>query len=340
MGAFSFARSRVHYGIWISGILFFTLYLMLTVVSPASRTSFAITGFLVIMTPLALAAVGVTLVMITGGFDLSVAGVISVANVLAATQMQKSPEHVWLIAAAIVIGGVVVGAVNGMMVALAGLQSLGATLASFIILSGVAIVLMPGPGGSVPAEFSSVLTTEIGFVPTALIVILVISLLWIAFTKSRTGIAALSIGADRSATRMSGVHVPTAEIICYALAGGVYALAGLYLAAVTATGDPNAGRPFLLTAFAAMALGLVSFSGGAGSAIGAIFGAGTLIIIQRLLFALGISDFWVGAIQGAVILAALTAPAAARYFMANRRKHRSSARNDDVNLATNQESLL
>jgi ribose transport system permease protein len=89
-----------------------------------------------------------------------------------------------------------------------------------------------------------------------------------------------------------------------------------------------------------VALGLVSFTGGAGSAIGAIFGAGTLIIIQRLLFALGISDFWVGAIQGAVILAALSAPAIARYVMASRRRLRSSARNDDANLATSQESLL
>jgi ribose transport system permease protein len=107
---------------------------------------------------------------------------------------------------------------------------------------------------------------------------------------------------------MSGLRVRGVEVTCYGLAGMLYAMAGLYLSAVTASGDPQAGRPFLLTVFAAMALGLVSFRGGRGSAIAAIFGAATLTVIPKLLFAASVGDFWVGAFQGAIILAALSLP--------------------------------
>jgi ribose transport system permease protein len=107
---------------------------------------------------------------------------------------------------------------------------------------------------------------------------------------------------------MSGVRTGRVEILCYTLAGGLYAAAGLYLTAITASGDPNSGRPFLLTCFAAMAVGLVGFRGGSGSAVAAMLGAGTLIALPKLLFAAGVEDFWSGALQGVVILTALAIP--------------------------------
>jgi ribose transport system permease protein len=265
-------------------------------------------SFVVLATPLAIAAAGTTVVLITGGFDLSVAGVISLANVLAATQMVKHPGNVWLIAALIVIAGIGIGVINGVLVAFVKLQSLGVTLASYIILTGAALVILPAPGALVPKNFVHSLTTNVGPFPVAILVLAGLVLLWLIFTHTRTGIAAFALGADPLATRMSGVRVRAVEVTCYAVGGGLYAIAGLYLSAVTASGDPNAGQPFLLTTFTAMALGLVSFRGGSGSVIAVIFGAGCLIVISKVLFALGVAGSWTGTFTGTVVLVALALP--------------------------------
>lgn len=305
----------------ISALLFLVLYGALIAVQPTQLSPFSFNNLAVLVTSLGLAAAGTTLVLLTGGFDLSVAGVISLANVTAATLMSQAPDQVWLISALVIAIGAGIGLVNGWLVSVVGLQSIAVTLATFIVLSGAALIVLPAPGGSVPEAFTRPLTTRLGGIPVALVVLLVVSALWLLFAKTRTGMAAPAIGADNSAARMSGIPVLRVQIICYTLAGALYSCAGLYLSAATASGDPNAGRPFLLTAFAAMALGLVSFRGGSGSVIAAIFGAASLMVIPKLLFAAGIADFWTGAVQGTVILAALAVPVIGKalYRSKNRR---------------------
>ena len=107
---------------------------------------------------------------------------------------------------------------------------------------------------------------------------------------------------------MSGISVTRTTIAVFTIAGALYALAGVFFSALTATGSPSSGTSFLLTAFAAAALGLVGFRGGAGSPIAAMLGAGTLTVIPKFLFASGVADFWVGAFQGLIVLAALSIP--------------------------------
>ncbi|WP_377011693.1 ABC transporter permease [Arthrobacter sp. GCM10027362] len=282
--------------------------------SPFERNAFAFGNYVVLFTPLAIAAVGTTLVLITGGFDLSVAGTISLSNVMAATLLTKYQEQSLLVIVMIVLVGLAIGLLNGILIVLLRLQSLAVTLASFICSTGVALMILPAPGGSVPPGFTEVLLATIGSIPIALLVLVAIGVLWSIFRRTRTGSALFAIGADRPAAVMSGIPVTRSEITAYTVAGGLYAVAGLYLTAVTSSGDPNAGRPFLLTAFAAMALGLVSFRGGAGNAVASILGAASLMTIPKLLFGLGIADFWVGAFQGLIILVALSIPVVTRYL--------------------------
>jgi ribose transport system permease protein len=294
--------------------IFIVMYGLLLAVSPFERNNFAFSNFVALFTPLAIAAVGTTLVLITGGFDLSVAGTISLSNVMAATLLTKYQDSALLIILLILLVGLAIGLLNGLLIVLLRLQSLAVTLASFIISTGIALMVLPAPGGSVPPEFTGVLLASIGDIPVALLVLIAIGVLWSIFRRTRTGSALFPIGADRPAAVMSGIPVNKSEITAYTVAGGLYAVAGLYLTAVTSSGDPNSGRPFLLTAFAAMALGLVSFRGGSGNAVAAIFGAASLMTIPKLLFGLGIADFWVGAFQGLIILVALGIPAATRYL--------------------------
>jgi ribose transport system permease protein len=303
----------------IALIVFVVCYGAVLFVTPFERNSYAFNNFVVLMTPLAIAAVGTTLVLITGGFDLSVAGTISLSNVIAATTMAKHPGAIPLIVLIVIALGLLIGLVNGLLVVRAGLQSLAVTLGTFIILTGIALVVLPAPGGEVPESFALALTDPLGLVPVALIVLLLLAGACWTFSTSPIGVAAYAVGADRQAALMSGVRVGMVEVVCYTLAGGLYAAAGLYLTAITASGDPNAGRPFLLTCFAAMALGLVGFRGGSGSAVATILGAGSLVALPKLLFAAGIEDFWSGALQGSVILIALAIPVIAMRLAASRR---------------------
>lgn len=308
----------------IAACVFVVCYGAVLFVTPFERNGYAFNNFVVLMTPLAIAAVGTTLVLITGGFDLSVAGTISLSNVIGATTMAKYPGATWLIILAVIALGVLIGLVNGLLVVRAGLQSLAVTLGTFIVLTGIALVILPAPGGEVPESYALALTDPLGPVPIALIVLVALGLAWWVFSTSPLGVAAYAVGADREAARMSGVQTGRVEILCYTIAGGLYAAAGLYLTAITASGDPNSGRPFLLTCFAAMALGLVGFRGGSGSAVAAMLGAGSLVALPKLLFAAGIEDFWSGAVQGTVILVALAIPVVLRRLTAARRSRSAS----------------
>lgn len=299
-------------GVTVAAAVFIGLYSVLVLMSPVAGSPAIVSGFLTLAAPLMLAAAGTALVLIVGGFDLSVAGSISLTNVISATAMAAHPDHVWVIAGAVLLLGVLIGAVNGLLVALLKLPPLGVTLATNIVLAGIALTILPAPGGEVPLGFSSALTGSVGWVPMSLIVLVVVTALWVVFCRSRTGMATFAVGGDATSSALSGIVVARVQIVTYSLAGLLYASAGLYFSALTGTGSPASGTPFLLTAFAAAALGLVSFSGGKGSILAAMFGAGILTVIPKLLFAAGVADFWIGAMQGLVVLLALCIPWTAR----------------------------
>lgn len=293
-------------------VVFCVIFGLLLISSPYERNQLSMAQNATLVAPLALAVVGTTLTILTRGFDLSVGGVVSVANVLAATWMVELPVSPWLTALAIVAVGVAVGAVNGYLIAVVGLQSLAVTLAGYISLSGLALIILPVPGGAMPTGFSTKLQGTVAGLPVPIWVLLGVTVLWVAFTKTRTGIALPALGADRTSTSLSGVKTARVEIAAYTIAGGFYSLAGIYLAAGTASGDPAAGTPFLLNAFAAVALGFISFRGGYGSVVAGIFGAASLMLLPKLLFGFGVSNFWTGAIQGVAVLVALALPLVAR----------------------------
>lgn len=307
-------RALISNGTVMSAVTFFILLAVWTYYLPGGLSKFQLNDLFGLMVTLAFAAFGTTLVIIVGGFDLSVAGMVSLANVLAATKMSPDGGNVVAIVMLIAAIGLIVGLINGFLVAYLEIESIAATLATFIVLIGVSLVILSAPGGVVPASFQDALGSMIGGqVSTALIAIIGLAVLWMIIRRTRLGVSIFAIGADEDAALASGVQVPRVKMAAYAIAGLMYALAGLYYSAMVGTGDPNAGQQFLLTAFAAAAVGGASFAGGRGSAIGTIFGAGVLTIIPKVLFVLGVASFYTGVLQGIVlVLAVLLAIGSAR----------------------------
>jgi ribose transport system permease protein len=267
-------------------------------------SSFTIQALCTDTAALALAAVGETFVVLSGGFDISVGAVVGLVNVLLATRLTGSAGNdvLWVILALLV--ATAAGFINGVLVAYVRLQSIIVTIATLFIFSGIALKILDQPGGSVPRSFQDLLT-GVTVIPRALIIILLAAVAWLAIKRSRLGAAMYAIGGDRESARMSGIPIERRLLATYTLAGLFYGLAGVFFTAQTGSGDPGTGTSFLLAPFIAVVLGGTRFGGGEGSAIGSIIGAFIVTMLVALIFVLGIDTFWTGIVEGIVLALAV-----------------------------------
>lgn len=286
--------------------LYVILYALYGYQQPRALESYAVAALMNNTAPLALAAAGQTLVVLSRGFDLSIAGVISVCNVVLAVYPVEGPDGALLsLLICLAIGGAV-GAVNGWLVAYLRLQSIAATLATMIICQGVALVILNAPGGYVSEWIADELTARLaGVLPVSGLVVALVVGLWLLARRTNYGVALYAIGADEPAAALSGINVRRTRFITFVAAGMLYGLAGLMLSAQTATGNPNSGTPLLLLSFAAVALGGTSLNGGRGGLFASVMGAATLTLLQKVLFSSGVSSFYTGLFQGVVLIVAV-----------------------------------
>lgn len=293
-----------------SALLIIVIYAIMAAVyawvQPSALSQYSIESLFNNSLPLMLAAAGATFVILQGGFDLSLAGVISLCNVVVAVWPMEGPDGALINLAMVLAIGLAVGAVNGFVVAYLRIQAIAATLATMIVCQGIALLILKAPGGYVSDFLSYDLTASVwGGVPVAVLVAVVVIAFWAVFRRTNAGRALFAIGQDEHAAALSGINVARARFFSFLWAGAFYAMAGYMLAAQTATGNPNAGEPFLLLTFAAVALGGTAFGGGRGGVTASLFGAATLMLMQKVLFAVGVSSFYTGVIQGAIMILAV-----------------------------------
>ncbi|HEX3465523.1 MAG TPA: ATP-binding cassette domain-containing protein [Candidatus Elarobacter sp.] len=295
---------------WNGTAVAFAIYLVLLAFfaarEPHALSAAAVNDLFDNALPLALAAAGGALVVLTRNFDLSVAGVVALTNVLMATALPDGPRGALLgllLASAVGLG---VGAVNGVLVAFAGLQSVASTLATMTICSGAALLILDAPGGTVPSAIGDLITgNAAGYVPAAALVALAVALGWIALRRTDWGVGLYAVGADEYAASLAGIDARRTKMLAFCLAGVLYGWAGYALSGVTTTGDPNAGNVYLILTYAAIAVGGVSFRGGRGGVIGAMIGAATLSLLQKVLFSAGVVSFYTGIAQGVAMIVAV-----------------------------------
>ncbi len=280
-------------------------------------TSFDYLSILNTTLPLVFVAFGQSLVVLTGGIDLSVGGIVSLCVAVTATAVTGPGLEPWGWIVLVLCLGAACGAINGVIVAKARIAPILTTLATLSIFSGLALRVLPVPGGSIPSGVRLVLTNP--NLPTGLIWLGLAIAGWLVLRRTRFGMRVFAIGSDEGSARAVGVPAVRVKVAVYALSGLFSALAGVFYVSTTTAGDANAGGPFILTSIASVVVGGVAFAGGRGSALGAMAGAVALTLVIDVLFFAGIDPLYQALFQGLFLVVAVLLGTAAA-LIARQRK--------------------
>jgi ribose transport system permease protein len=256
---------------------------------------------------LAIAAIGETLVVLTGGFDLSVGAIISLVNVVLATSMHGDPGSMVLWSLAGVGVGVAAGLFNALFIAILRLQSIVVTLSTMFIVEGITLLVMDKPGGAIPPGLSGLIVGDAipGMLPMPIVILAVLIALWLYIKRTRFGTALYAIGSDLDASRSVGIRVPWVQVGVYVLAGACYGLAGVFVSAQTGAGDPLIGASLLLQVFTAIVVGGTALGGGRGGPVGSIVGAYVLMMVVNILLVLNVSAYYSTLVEGVILFLAV-----------------------------------
>lgn len=257
------------------------------------------------LAPFVLVALASTVPILSGGggIDISVGPTATLTNcLLAAVLFANGWTSIGVTLPIVLIVGVAVGVVNGVLVVYGRLQPVIATLATFFVLSGIALKISPNP---VPAtdNWTSNLSGMVGPVPGAVITIGGALVVWLVLWRLRYVSTLKSVGGDDVAAFSAGVPVARVRIGAYALAGLFASIAGIALTAVIQTSAPALATTYSLVALAAVSLGGTSLLGGIGGMWGSILGASAIYLLQELLAGAGVPTSYVQFVYGVLLVA-------------------------------------
>jgi len=253
-------------------------------------------------------AVGMTMVIIICGIDLSVGSVIAMCGTFCAGLIDSGLAVPAAVCVALLMG-VAVGVLNGMLIAKGKLPPFIVTLSTMTIIRGVAYIYSDGkPIRVLDQEFNFIGNGYIGPIPVPVIImVLVLIICILLLSKTKFGKYVYAIGGNREAARYSGVKVERTEIIVYTISGLLAAMSGIILSARLYSGVPTSGSGAEMDAIAATVLGGTSFSGGIGTISGTIIGALIICVLSNGMNLLVIPHYYQLIIKGIVILAAIYA---------------------------------
>ena len=291
---------------WTLGLIaFLGLLLAITKLIQPSYGVSGIQNLAISVLPLALAAVGQAIVVIAGGIDLSIASMMALTSVVAATQMRDQPTEVTVVVAIGVLAlGLVLGFVNGSVVVLTRVPDIVVTLAMSFVWAGFALLVLRVPGGAGADWLKDLAKGFVGieWIPKpALVLILIVAIVWIPVRRSRLGLSIYAIGSSQLAAFRSGVSVGRTKVAAYMLTGLFSACAGLALVASTSVGTPLPGG-YTLLSVAAIVLGGVSLAGGRGGIVGPIVAVMILSLMQTDMTFLGVNPNLATVAQGAILI--------------------------------------
>jgi ribose transport system permease protein len=261
--------------------------------------------------PMVLLAVGQAIVIIGGGIDISVGSIVSIINTILATRvgLEGSPEMMWTYVALSLLVGALAGAVNGFFVAYLRLQPIITTYATSFLYAGVALYILPNPGGGIPSAIAELYrnTSPIGL-PLAFFVIGIVLLAWAYIRAMRYGNYLYAVGGRPQAAYETGVPVTAVQFSTYVISGFMAALAGIAITMLSGSGNAEIGASMTLNSITAVVIGGTAMSGGVGGVAGPVMGALTLGIIQNIISFAHINTWWETFVKAIIIVIALAMP--------------------------------
>jgi ribose transport system permease protein len=262
---------------------------------------------LIAAAPFALVALGQTLVILTGGIDLSVGSVIAVSAMTGATVVRGHPERLWLAVVMAVAVGTLCGLINGLLVSRLNVPPFVATLGMLTAGSGAAYVIGHGaPINGLPPQYGKIANTEVlGLQAPVIVMIVGFLVLAVMMKRSSFGLRVYAVGGNRTAAEVAGVNARRVLTSVYVISGALAGLSGVILSSRVISGPPNLGAGYELDAIAAVVIGGASLLGGRGTIWGTLLG---LLLIQTLnngLDILVVPAYWQSVISGLLIVAAV-----------------------------------
>ncbi len=281
--------------------------LVMSQLSPYFLSGGNLRSVLVGLVPGAIMAVGMAVLLASGGFDLSVAAVMALCGTIAAwLTVQGVPVPMAILLTLLL--GLLIGSGNGALVTFLGINPLIATLGTMSIARGLALVITEGYNiSSLPDSFTQLGEQGPLKLPWMVWIMLALIILGdLALRRTRFLRQVYYIGGNERAARVSGIPVDGMRVFTYMLSGTLAALAGVLLAARLSTAVPTAGEGLELTVIAAAVIGGASLAGGEGSVLGAVLGIAFLSMISNALTLLSVSIFWQIVVTGVVLIMAVS----------------------------------
>jgi len=278
---------------------------LLMIVSPGFRSPTNLVNIVQQQSIIGIVACGMLLMILLGGFDLSVGSVGAAAAVTGVWVMSRYGIAAGVIAALVV--GMAVGLGNGSLIAFIGINPFVVTLGTQVLVRGVLYVLTAAaPVYGMPDAFSKVGLGRIGPIPVAAIIYgLVVAVVAVLLTTTRFGRHIYAVGGNKEAARLAGIRTKQVTVIVYMLGSVAAAIGGLILLGQTSIGQPSSSQDWPLSAIAAVAIAGVPLTGGSGGVGNVVVGTLLLGVISNALVQFGISPYWQPAITGAVIIGAV-----------------------------------
>lgn len=256
----------------------------------------------------AMVGMGAMVVLVGGDFDLSAGSVIGITSILATMPISGNPDMPIIVSFLIAVGvGLVVGLINGVLVAYCRMPAFIATLGMQTLLRGLALYIANGRSISgLPEKFNFLGGGSIGIIPVPVIILIILSFItWYLMKYTRLGRHIYAIGGNSQAATVSGVNAKAIKVFTFIFAGITAAIAGLILTARIASGNASSGEGYELQAIAGCVIGGVSLNGGVGSVYGVICGVLVIGVLNNAMDLMNVSGYMQKVAQGIIIIVAV-----------------------------------
>lgn len=283
------------------------LFILLAIASPNFLTVTNLSSVVRQTAVINIVALGMTVIIIAGGIDLSVGSILALAGLLGTMQMQNH-QPIWIAMLVGIAAGTLAGLANGLMVTRLKINPFIVTLGTMGIYRGMALIISKGlPVHDIPPSFAFLGDGNLLHVPFVLWILLLCAIvIHVLLEHTRLGRYAFSIGSNPEAAYYAGVPVAFVTMAVFAIGGLLTGLAGMIEASRLMTGQPTGGQGYELTAIAAVVIGGGSLRGGEGGVVGTLIGAFIMGLLSNGSDLLGTNPYWQQVIIGGVIILAVS----------------------------------